>query len=139
MFTYRTRGTCSQQILLDIDENDIIRKLEFVGGCRGNTQGISRLVVGMKVDDVIERCKGILCQPTSVGLRYGPPRPVAYALFPGARVAPLPAAVAAVPLRSPRAVLSGPPRLAPSPGKTDSPEGLPARFAPSQARRGPEC
>lgn len=65
MFTYRTHGTCSQQILLDIDENDIIRKLEFVGGCRGNTQGIARLVVGMNVDEVISRCKGILCQPTT--------------------------------------------------------------------------
>lgn len=65
MFTYKTRGTCSQEIQLDIDENDVIRKVQFIGGCRGNTQGISRLVVGMAVDDVIERCKGILCQPTT--------------------------------------------------------------------------
>ena len=65
MFAYKTHGTCSQEIRLDIDDADVIRKVEFVGGCRGNTQGISRLVVGMKVDDVIERCKGILCQPTT--------------------------------------------------------------------------
>ena len=65
MFNYKTKGTCSQEIHLDIGDDDVIRKVEFVGGCRGNTQGISRLVVGMKVDDVIERCKGILCQPTT--------------------------------------------------------------------------
>lgn len=65
MYTYRTKGTCSQQILFDVDDDDVIRHLEFVGGCRGNTQGIARLVVGMKVDEVIARCKGILCQPTT--------------------------------------------------------------------------
>ena len=64
MFKYKTRGTCSQEILLDID-GDVIRSVEFIGGCRGNTQGIARLVQGMKVDEVIERCKGILCQPTT--------------------------------------------------------------------------
>ncbi len=64
MFQYRTHGTCSQQILLDID-GDVIRKVEFVGGCRGNTQGLARLAEGMKVDEVIARCKGILCQPTT--------------------------------------------------------------------------
>ncbi len=35
--------------------------MKFVGGCNGNTKGIASLVRGMKVDDVIERCKGIRC------------------------------------------------------------------------------
>ncbi len=65
MFAYKTRGTCSQEILLDIDSDDVIRGVQFIGGCRGNTQGIARLVQGMKVDEVIARCKGILCQPTT--------------------------------------------------------------------------
>ena len=61
MFKYKTRGTCSQMILIDADE-DTIKHVEFIGGCRGNTQGISILVEGMKIDDVIARCKGIRCR-----------------------------------------------------------------------------
>ena len=64
MFRYKTRGTCSREILIET-EGDTIKSLEFVGGCRGNTQGIARLVQGMKIDDVIAKCKGILCQPTT--------------------------------------------------------------------------
>ena len=44
-FTYRTRGTCSQQILFDVD-GKTVRNIEFIGGCNGNLQGISRLVEG---------------------------------------------------------------------------------------------
>ena len=55
MFKYKTRGTCSQMILIDADA-DTIKHVEFIGGCRGNTQGISILVEGMKIDDVIARC-----------------------------------------------------------------------------------
>ena len=61
MFKYKTRGTCSQMILIDADE-DTIKHVEFIGGCRGNTQGISILVEGMKIDDVIAKCKGIQCR-----------------------------------------------------------------------------
>ena len=61
MFKYKTRGTCSQMILIDADA-DTIKHVEFIGGCHGNTQGVSRLVQGMKIDDVIERCKGIQCR-----------------------------------------------------------------------------
>ena len=60
MFTYQTRGTCSQYIELDI-EGDVIRHVAFWGGCNGNLQGISRLVTGMKVDEVINRMEGIRC------------------------------------------------------------------------------
>ena len=61
MFKYKTRGTCSQYILIDVD-GDTIKSVEYIGGCTGNTQGIARLVQGMKVDEVIERCKGIQCR-----------------------------------------------------------------------------
>ena len=58
---YKTHGTCSSQIDLEI-ENGIITQCKFIGGCRGNTQGISTLVEGMKIDDVIAKCKGIQCR-----------------------------------------------------------------------------
>ena len=45
--TYKTRGVCSQEIHLELD-NDIIKFVEFIGGCSGNTQGVARLVTGMK-------------------------------------------------------------------------------------------
>jgi len=61
MFSYKTRGTCSQQILIDA-EGDILTHVEFIGGCTGNTQGVARLVQGMKIDEVIARCKGIQCR-----------------------------------------------------------------------------
>lgn len=49
-------------IKLELD-GDIIRSVEFVGGCSGNTQGVARLVEGMKVDDAIARIEGIKCGP----------------------------------------------------------------------------
>ena len=48
---YRTKGVCSRMIKLELD-GDIIRSVEFVGGCSGNTQGVARLVEGMKVDEI---------------------------------------------------------------------------------------
>ena len=64
---YRTQGTCSQLIDVTADENDIIQDVTFYGGCNGNLQGISRLVIGQKIDDVIQRLNGIRCgaKPTS--------------------------------------------------------------------------
>ena len=61
MNTYITRGTCSRKINFEI-EDGIIKSCEFVGGCAGNTQGIAKLVVGMKVEDVIAKTKGIQCR-----------------------------------------------------------------------------
>lgn len=61
MFRYTTHGTCSRQILIDLD-GDVVRHVEFIGGCAGNTQGVARLAEGMKVSDVIQRCKGIQCR-----------------------------------------------------------------------------
>ena len=65
-YTYKTRGTCSSQILLDV-ENGVINEIQFVGGCNGNTKGIAALVKGMNADEVIARCDGIRCgmKPTS--------------------------------------------------------------------------
>ena len=60
MYKYTTRGTCSREILFDI-EGDSIKEVHFVGGCMGNTQGIGALIKGMKVDDAISKLKGIDC------------------------------------------------------------------------------
>ena len=63
--TYTTKGTCSKQIIINVDENNIIQKVSFIGGCSGNTQGVSALVVGMDVDEAIHRLSGIKCGPRS--------------------------------------------------------------------------
>lgn len=60
MNTYSTRGTCSLRIKFEVD-NNIIKYVEFVGGCSGNTQGISRLVEGMNINEAISRLEGIRC------------------------------------------------------------------------------
>lgn len=59
-FTYKTNGVCSRSIDLEV-EDDIVTNVKFNGGCSGNTQGISLLVKGMKVEDVIQRLEGIKC------------------------------------------------------------------------------
>ena len=63
---YKTKGTCSTQIDIDV-ENGIIKHVEFTGGCNGNLQGVSRLVEGMKCEDAINKLRGIKCgfKPTS--------------------------------------------------------------------------
>lgn len=58
---YNTRGTCTRQILLDINDDKTVNSVEFVGGCNGNLQGIAALVKGKKIDDVISSLKGIDC------------------------------------------------------------------------------
>ena len=57
---YTTKGTCSRLIDIDLD-GDTIRKVTFVGGCNGNTQGIAKLVQGRKVQDVIDLLEGTDC------------------------------------------------------------------------------
>ena len=66
MYSYKTKGTCSGQIDVELD-GDIIKSVKFYGGCNGNLQGISRLVIGMKAEDAIARMQGIHCggKPTS--------------------------------------------------------------------------
>ncbi len=60
MMTYKTFGTCSRAINFEIKDG-IIESVQFVGGCQGNTTGISRLIVGMSVDTAIERLSGVDC------------------------------------------------------------------------------
>lgn len=57
---YRPTGVCSQLIRVEID-GDTIKNVEFIGGCNGNTKGISSLVKGMNVQDAISRMEGITC------------------------------------------------------------------------------
>lgn len=60
-YTFYTRGTCSSQIDLEIDEQGIVRDVTFYGGCHGNLQGIAVLVRGMKASEVISKFQGIRC------------------------------------------------------------------------------
>ncbi len=65
-YEYKTKGTCSQRILFEL-ENNTIRNVQFIGGCNGNLKGISSLIDGMDADSVIARLEGICCgmKPTS--------------------------------------------------------------------------
>lgn len=60
-YLYKTQGTCSQFIEVEIDEDGILRDVVFTGGCNGNLQGIRSLVVGMHADEVRNRLRGIRC------------------------------------------------------------------------------
>ena len=62
MYSYYPKGVCSRQIILEIDDDQIIKSVKFIGGCSGNLQGISKLVTGMHIDDVINKVKGIQCR-----------------------------------------------------------------------------
>ena len=65
-YEYRAQGVCTHSILIDI-EDGVIKEAQFIGGCPGNTSGISKLVAGMKAEDVIARLEGVTCgrKPTS--------------------------------------------------------------------------
>lgn len=65
--SYNPSGVCSKQMNIEIDDDGIIRKVQIVGGCAGNTQGVSRLVEGMNAKEAAERIRGIKCgfKPTS--------------------------------------------------------------------------
>lgn len=59
-FTYQPRGVCARMFEFDVQDG-IVQELKVMGGCNGNLKGISALVRGMKVEDVIERLKGTTC------------------------------------------------------------------------------
>ena len=65
-YEYKTKGTCSQRILFDLIDGRV-HNVQFIGGCNGNLQGISKLVEGMEVQEVIQRVSDIHCgmKPTS--------------------------------------------------------------------------
>lgn len=58
--TYTPQGVCSRKMEIEI-EDGIITAVKISGGCAGNTQGVSKLLIGMKVEDAIERLSGIRC------------------------------------------------------------------------------
>lgn len=60
VFEYIPRGVCSRKMVLDVEDNKLV-SLEVLGGCNGNLKGISNLVKGMDIDEVIERLDGITC------------------------------------------------------------------------------
>ncbi|MGN0824595.1 MAG: TIGR03905 family TSCPD domain-containing protein [Candidatus Coproplasma sp.] len=61
-FKYTTFGTCSRQITFEVDEENKIHSVRFLGGCAGNTQGVSRLCEGRDLDEVHDIVKGVLCR-----------------------------------------------------------------------------
>ena len=54
-------GVCSKMIIVETEDN-VISNVQIVGGCQGNTQGLSRLLVGMEIQDAIQRLEGIDCR-----------------------------------------------------------------------------
>lgn len=60
VFKYITQGTCSKLITVAI-KDDVLVDVEFLGGCNGNLRGISTLVKGLYLDEVIEKLQGIPC------------------------------------------------------------------------------
>jgi len=58
---YRTRGTCSQQINFEIDDEGKLHNVRFVGGCNGNLKGIGRLVEGEDAKSVAGKIEGTKC------------------------------------------------------------------------------
>lgn len=61
MYHYKTKGTCSREIEIEI-QGDVIESVRFIGGCTGNTAGVAALARGVKVDEAIDRLKGIQCR-----------------------------------------------------------------------------
>lgn len=61
MFTYQNHGTCSKEIELEIRDG-VITHCKFIGGCRGNTEGLARMVIGQKAEEVATRLEGVLCR-----------------------------------------------------------------------------
>ena len=62
MFTYSTKGSCSRQILFDVDADNKMHGVRFIGGCSGNLQGIEKLVEGKDIDEVAALLLGIKCR-----------------------------------------------------------------------------
>ena len=58
-YNYRTKGVCSKEMHIELNDDHTIKSVEVIGGCNGNLQGISRLVEGMKAEDAIARMRGI--------------------------------------------------------------------------------
>ena len=59
-YIYKPQGVCSREIIIDVDKN-IIKNIKVINGCDGNLKGISKLLIGMDMDEVISKLKGIKC------------------------------------------------------------------------------
>lgn len=59
-YTYEPKGVCSQKMIIETD-GDKVKKVTIIGGCAGNTVGVSKLIEGMKIEEAIKRLKGIPC------------------------------------------------------------------------------
>lgn len=64
--TFKPSNVCSREMIIE-HEGGVIKHATIVGGCHGNTQGLCRLIEGMKIDDVIEKLKGIKCRGSRTG------------------------------------------------------------------------
>lgn len=60
-YRFQPKGVCSREMIVEVDEQGVVRSLKVVGGCHGNLQGISALVEGMEAKEVVARLKGICC------------------------------------------------------------------------------
>lgn len=60
-YTYKPTGVCSMQITIDINDDETIDDIKFLGGCNGNLKGIAALAKGKTMDEVISSLKGIKC------------------------------------------------------------------------------
>lgn len=60
-YTFAVHGTCSREMTVELDEQNVIGELQVVGGCNGNLKGMASLVKGMKAEEAISRLKGIEC------------------------------------------------------------------------------
>ena len=62
MFVYYTSGTCSRQIIFEVDEENKLHHVKFIGGCSGNHQGVGKLVEGRNLDEIQTLLSGIKCR-----------------------------------------------------------------------------
>ena len=60
-YSFTPRGICAREIMVDVDEQGVIRDLQIVGGCDGNHKGLAALVKGMTAQEAVRRLKGIRC------------------------------------------------------------------------------
>ncbi len=60
-YSYEPQGVCSTKMVIQL-EGDVVKKVQITDGCAGNTVGVSKLVEGMKIEDVIKKLKGIPCR-----------------------------------------------------------------------------
>ena len=72
-YNYRTKGVCSKEMHIELNDDHTIKSVEVIGGCNGNLQGISRLVEGMKAEDAIARMRGIRCGYIHINVHEVPP------------------------------------------------------------------